>query len=241
MKVTIFNGSPKGEKGNTQVMVEAFAEGAKLAGADVETVFLADKNYKGCIGCFTCWLKTPGKCVFDDDMAELLEKLKSSDLIIFATPLYVDNVSGLMKNFMDRFMPLADPHIETDHNGEARHVINDKLPKIGVISNCGFPEQSHFQVLQLLFRRLARNMNSEVVCEIYRGGGAILKDAPFIIKPLIWKYKRLLIQAGKEVVQKGKISEQLSEKLEKPLFSAAQYIAAANKAFDVELAKNNVN
>ena len=71
-----------------------------------------------------------------------------------------------MKNFMDRFMPLADPHIETDQNGEARHVAHSNPPKVGVISNCGFPEQSHFQVLQLLFRRLARNMASELICEI---------------------------------------------------------------------------
>ncbi len=238
MKVTVFNGSPRGAKGNTQVMVEAFAEGVKSAGAEVETVFLADKNYKGCTGCFTCWLKTPGKCIFDDDMAELLEKLKSSDLIIFATPLYVDNITGLMKNFMDRFMPLADPHIETDQGGEARHVTKRKPPKIGVISNCGFPEQSQFQVLELLFRRLARNMAGELVCEIYRGGGAILKDAPLMLKPVVWNYKRLLTQAGREVVQNGRLSERLKAKLEKPLIPAAQYIAAANKLFDARLSNN---
>jgi len=238
MKITIFNGSPKGTKGNTQVMVEAFAGGAKSAGDEVETVFLADKKFSGCLGCFSCWLKTPGKCILDDDMPEILEKLKSSDLIIFATPLYVDNVSGLMKNFMDRFMPLADPHIETDENGEARHVAHSNPPKIGVISNCGFPEQSHFQVLELLFRRLARNMASELVFEIYRGGGAILKDSPLMLKPVVWNYKRLLTQAGREVVVSGRLSEQLKAKLEKPLIPAAQYIAAANKIFDAELAKN---
>jgi hypothetical protein len=238
MKITIFNGSPRGVKGNTQIMVAAFAEGVKSAGAEVETVLLAEKNYKGCTGCFTCWLKTPGKCIFNDDMAELLEKLKTSDLLIFATPLYVDNVTGLMKNFMDRFMPLADPHIEIDQNGEARHVAHSNPPKIGVISNCGFPEQSHFQVLQLLFRRLARSMSSELVCEIYRGGGAILKGAPLMLKPVVWNYKRLLAQAGREVVVNGRLSEQLKAKLEKPLIPAAQYIAAANKLFDARLAKN---
>ncbi len=238
MKITVFNGSPKAEKGNTQVMVEAFADGAKAAGAEVETVFLSHKKFSGCVGCFACWLKTPGKCIFDDDVPEMLEKIKSSGLVIFATPLYVDNVTGLMKNFMDRLIPIAEPHIETDGSGEARHIIKRKLPKIGVISNCGFPEQSHFQVLHLLFSRIARNAGSEVVCEIYRGGGAILKDAPLILKLVVWKYKNLLHKAGREVVEDGKLSEELKARLEKPLIPAAQYIAAANKIFDAALAKN---
>jgi multimeric flavodoxin WrbA len=237
MKITIFNGSPRGEKGNTQVMVEAFAAGATGAGAEVETIFLADKNYRGCTGCFTCWFKTPGKCIFDDDIAEMLEKMKVSDVLIFATPVYIDNVTGLMKNFMDRLAPLVDPHIETDEGGESRHILRGRSPKIGVISNCGFPEQSQFQVLELLFRRLARNMNSEVVCEIYRSGGGILKDAPLMLKPLVSRYKKLVSRAAREVVEKGRVSDELRAELEKPLISREQYVAAANKIFDAELAK----
>lgn len=232
MKITVFNGSPKGAKGNTQVMVDAFSKGVQSAGTEIETIFLCEKKYSGCTGCLSCWLKTPGKCIFDDDMPELLEKFKSSDMAVFATPLYVDNVTGLMKNFMDRFMPLGDPHFELDENGETRHVTDVKSPKIGVISNCGFPEQSHFQVLRLLFKRLARNFHSEVAFEIYRGGGAILSEAPGLLKLLIMKYTSLVKQAGKEVAQNGKISTELQEKLEKPLISASQYIAAGNKLFD---------
>jgi putative NADPH-quinone reductase len=237
MKITVFNGSSKAEAGNTQFMVDAFGEGATAAGAEIETVFLVKKNYKGCQGCFHCWMKTPGKCIFDDDVAEMLEKFKESDIVVFATPLYVDNVSGLMKNFMDRLIPIADPHIETDENGEAKHVLNHKLPKLGVISNCGFPEQSHFQVLRLLFPRIARNLSTEVAFEIYRGCGAILGNAPMLLKPLLWKYKKMLSQAGREVVENGGISEGLQKELEKPFIPANQYIAAANKIFDAELAK----
>lgn len=237
MKITIFNSSPKAERGNTQAMAEEFSKGAEKAGANVETVFLAKKKINPCTGCFTCWLKTPGKCIFDDDMAELLEKFRQSDIAVFATPLYVDNVSGIMKNFMDRFMPMLDPHIETDHEGEAVHVLSGKMPNIAVISNCGYPEQSHFQVLRLLFKRVARNMRSSIAAEIYRGGGAVLKDTPFLLKPLIWKYNRLLQKAGREVVEKGTLSDELREQLEKPFIPASQYIKAANTFFDQELAK----
>jgi multimeric flavodoxin WrbA len=233
MKIIIFNGSPQAENGNTHFMVEKFTKGAKQGGAEVENVFLAKKDIKPCRGCFSCWIKTPGKCVIKDDMAGLLEKIKDVDIIVFATPLYVDNVTGIMKNFMDRIIPLGDPHIEKDENGESVHVTkSEKRPKLVVISNCGFPEQSHFQVLELLFKRIARNMRTEVVGEIYRGGGAILKDAPLILKPLTMKYSKLLQKAGKEIAENSRLSKETRLELEKPLVSADTYIAAANKYFD---------
>lgn len=233
MKITIFNGSPRAENGNTHVMVEAFMKGARKGGAEVENVFLARKEIKPCRGCFGCWLKTPGECVIKDDMAELLEKFAGSDIVVFATPLYVDNVTGIMKNFMDRLIPGGDPHFEKDEGGECVHIIRtEKRPKLVVISNCGFPEQSHFQVLELLFKRVARNMRTEVIGEIYRGGGAILKDAPLILKPVIRKYKKLLQKAGKEIVENQRLSKETRSKLEKPLIPEERYIAEANEYFD---------
>lgn len=238
MKITLFNGSPKAEKGNTHVMAEEFAQGAVKAGAEVETVFLVRKNIKHCMGCFHCWFTEPGVCVTKDDMRELLVKFASSDIVVFATPLHVDNVTGIMKNFIDRLVPLADPRFEKDENGECRHILRiAKPPKIAVISNCGFPEQSHFQVLKLLFRRMARNLHSEVIAEIYRGGGAILSEAPLLLKPMLWKYKSHLRRAGGEVAGHMKISEATAAGLEAKIVPDKFYIAGANKSFDRVLSK----
>jgi multimeric flavodoxin WrbA len=237
MKITVFNGSPLAEKGNTNVMVEAFLTGAREAGAEVENVFLVRKKIHHCTGCYTCWLKTPGKCAIHDDMEELLPKLYGADIVVFATPVYVDNVTGIMKNFMDRMLPVADPHFEKDAGGECRHKINLKVPKIMVISNCGFPEQSHFQVLKLLFRRIARNMSSEVIAEIYRGGGAILTEKSFSLWFPLQRYTSLLRKAGAEVVENGKISDALQASLEKPIISEEQYIKSADEFFKKELKK----
>jgi multimeric flavodoxin WrbA len=229
MKITAFNGSPRGRKGNTHIMVEEFLNGAREAGAETENIFLVEKEIKHCLGCFQCWTKTPGQCVLKDDMAELLSKFISSDIVVFATPLYVDNVTGIMKNFMDRIVPLADPRFEKDEGGECRHLSRfEKHPRIVVISNCGFPEQSHFQVLKLLFKRVARNMGSEVIAGIYRGGGELLGNPLLILKPLIWKYKQLLRQAGREVVENLKLSAETSAQLEAPIVPEEQYIKGAN-------------
>ncbi|MCK9363675.1 MAG: flavodoxin family protein [Syntrophales bacterium] len=233
MKIVVFNGSPHMGKGNTHVMVEAFLQGAREAGAEVENVFLFRKKIKPCLGCFDCWLKTPGKCVQKDDMEGLLPLFIKADLIVFATPLYVDNVTGIMKTFMDRMIPLTEPYFEKDPQGEYRHRKRyEKIPKIAVISNCGFAEQTHFQVLSLLFKRIARNMHSELIAEIYRGGGEVLKmDIPVLL-PLVEKYKEILKKAGREIATDGKLSENTQAELEKPIVPYDKYMEGANKYWE---------
>jgi FMN-dependent NADH-azoreductase len=225
MRITVFNGSPKAGRGNTHVMAREFLQGAQEAGAEVENVFLDEKEIRPCTGCSACWLETPGQCVHHDDMDELIPKFVSSDVVGFATPVYVDNVTGLMKDFMDRLIPIADPHWEKDENGECRHLMRYEKPrKLVVISNCGFPEQSHFQVLRVLSRRIARNIHCEVIAEIYRGGGALLTVPEPALRPLVEKYKLLLRKAGREVIQNSKLSEETTVQLEKPLLSMENYV-----------------
>ena len=240
MKITAINGSPRGKNGNTFVMVEEFLKGAKSEGAEIDHLLLSDKKIHHCIGCFNCWVKTPGKCVFEDDMTSLIPKM-NSDILVYASPLYVDNITGLLKNFIDRLVPLASPYFEKDKNGECVHRAdeNTQLPKLVVISNCGFPEQSHFQVLHLLFQRMARNMHTDVIAEIYRGEGELLKNKNLLLKPFLYRYKKLLQGAGKEIVKYGKLSDELKNKLAKPIIPEEQYIQSANKHWDKELSKIN--
>lgn len=278
-KIVVFNGSPRKARGNTYFITQALLEGAEEAGATTETVFLYDQEIKPCYGEFHCWLKHPGKCFQKDDVAELYEKVKAADLIIFATPLYADNITAVTKSFIDRVIPLVDPHMDKDGNthydpkdkikgipklalncglfifdphfqkgkpGEYRHRkridTNGKMiqfPKMGVISNCGLPEQSHFEVLKLYFRRLARNLSTEVVAEIYRGGGELLADKSSALQPTIQKYQELLRTAGKELVIRDGFSIETQEQLELPLVPHDLYAALANASFDRALGQND--
>ncbi len=233
MKITVFNGSPRAEKGNTHIMVEEFSRGAKEAGADIENVFLIKKDIRHCRGCFSCWAKTPGRCILADDMEELLQKFITSDIVVFATPVYVDNVTGAMKIFMDRLIPLIDPHMERDGKGETRHRKRfQKYPKIVVISNCGYPEQTHFQVLTLLFERIARNLHSEVIAKIYRGAGGLLSSEHPQLRPVVSNYRELLQKAGKEVAETLELSPRTASQLEMPLISFDGYVEEVNREFD---------
>ena len=239
MKIVVFNSSPKGPKSNTQVIVDAFLAGAAEAGAGTESVFLVSKKIRPCTACTTCWVKTPGRCSINDDMHALREQYLSADVAVFATPLYVDNVSGIMKNFMDRLLPLVDPHFEMKPDGETGHrAVSEHRPGLGVISNCGYPEQSQFQVLSLLIRRMTRNMNVNLAFEIYRGGGGILTISNPMLDPIIDGYKKLVAQAGREFAQTGQISEDTQRKLDQPLAPPQIYIDNVNRMWDKQRAKH---
>ena len=240
MRIVAFNSSPRGEKGNTHVMVREFLAGASEAGAEVENIFLAGKRIDHCRACFVCWVAPPGKCVIEDDMAELRDKFISADVVVMATPLHTDNISGMMKVFMDRMIPIIDPHFEADGSGETRHVKrHEKYPKLVVISSCGFPEQTHFQIISAFFKRLARNMHSEVIGEIYRGAGGLLTADVALLQPILAKYKALLRQAGREIVEHGKLSDETHAELEKPLITPEIYLQHANQMWDRMLAQRD--
>ncbi len=73
MKILSINSSPRdGGQSKTELMLNHLVEGMQEAGADVEVVNLREKKIKYCIGCFTCWTKTPGKCIHKDDMTKEL-------------------------------------------------------------------------------------------------------------------------------------------------------------------------
>ncbi len=240
MKITVFNGSPWGQTGHTHIMAEEFGQGIVQAGAKFQNFLLATKKIQPCNECGSCFFKTPGKCILKDDMSELISRFMDSDTVVFATPVFIDNVTTLMKTFIDRLMPVLEPHYEKDPNGEYRRRKRyKKYPKFVVISSCAMPEQSNFQVLRLYFRRMARTMHTEVVGEIYlsAAGLLLLSEKELRFKSMVTKYKELLRAAGKELVETGRIGPDMTGRLEQPLIDSDEYVEYANKMWDQLLAE----
>lgn len=103
MKILAIMGSPKG-KGSGYKVVRMVEERMRQKGdVDIEYVFLKDANIQPCKGCFLCVTRGEGKCPLKDDRAALEQKLLAADGVILSSPAYVENVSWLMKNFIDRF------------------------------------------------------------------------------------------------------------------------------------------
>lgn len=233
MKITVFNGSPKGESSNTNVMVTAFLNGAESAGGETENIFLAAKEINHCKACSQCKVSN-GKCVITDDMGELITKYVQSDVVVLATPLHIDNVSGMLKVFMDRTFCIGNLMFEKDENGEYRGGIskffkNGNPPKIVVISSCGYPQRSNFQVISLLMKRVARSFQMEVIAEIYAAQGGLLKAANKELEPIITEYKSLLHRAGQEVVKSMKISGETQRLLDRNFVPEDIYVENCNR------------
>ena len=213
MKIVVINGSHKGKSSNTNIMVTSFLKGAREAGAETANIFLAEKQIKYCKACKACWFNTPGQCVIDDDMSDILSLMEGADVRILATPLYVDHISGMLKVFMDRMIVEISPYWEKDECGECRHLPAIAPPKLMMIANCGYPENSQFQVISHWIKRVARNMNTGVIGEIYASQGALLNGQVEELRPIISNYLQALEVAGKEIATDMKLSEETKKLL----------------------------
>ena len=103
MQVLIFQGSPR-KKGNTEVLLNAVGAGIRAGGGDYETIRLYDLRIQPCIGCGGC--DKTGKCVLEDDMSGLYEKIIAAKRVIIASPIYFYNVTAQAKAFIDRTQAL---------------------------------------------------------------------------------------------------------------------------------------
>lgn len=99
MKVIIINGSPR-EYGVTAEALHIIENNLIIEGIDVEFYNLSEINMSHCIGCCSCY-KT-GHCCINDDAEKLSLKISEADGLVLGSPTYASNVSGLMKDFIDR-------------------------------------------------------------------------------------------------------------------------------------------
>ena len=101
-KVLVVSGSPR-KGGNSDTLCDQFIKGAQEAGHQVEKIFLGEKNIHYCTGCGVC--NQTHACVLQDDMAPLLEKMLTAEVIVLASPVYFYTIDGQMKTFIDRCVP----------------------------------------------------------------------------------------------------------------------------------------
>ncbi|MBS3740680.1 MAG: flavodoxin family protein [Candidatus Cloacimonetes bacterium] len=101
MKIVVIFGSPR--KKNSYLVTKQFeTEMKKLADFEFEYIFLKQADIKQCIGCHNCLFYGEEKCPFPDVRENILQKLLTADGLIFVSPVYVAQVTAIMKNFIDR-------------------------------------------------------------------------------------------------------------------------------------------
>lgn len=104
MKKVLIVSSSLRKDSNSQLLAEELKRGAADAGNQAELISLAGKKISFCTGCLSC--QKTLRCAIRDDAAEIAEKAKGADVLVFATPIYYYEMSGQLKTLLDRCNPL---------------------------------------------------------------------------------------------------------------------------------------
>ena len=110
MKVIGFSGSPR-KDANTDRLVQHVLAGAQGAGAEIAFFRPADLSIKGCVSCYYC--KTHDTCSTKDDMQKLYKEIHSADAVVIGFPVYMGQMTGQTKIFVDRLLPLLNADFTT--------------------------------------------------------------------------------------------------------------------------------
>lgn len=231
MKILVLNGSPKGEKSNTMHLTKAFLEGMEeIVEPDTEILPVYKMNIKPCIGCFSCWSKTPGKCCIQDDMASVIEKILAADLIIWSFPLYYFNMPSQLKAVMDRQLPMNLPFmVKGSENGShpSRYDMSGK--RFVFISTCGFyTPKGNYISLNLQLDRLLGKGNYET---LYCGEGELFRVPE--LRTRTDAYLQSVKAAGKEYASGG-ITAETKEKLGELLYPRDVFEQMADASWGIE-------
>lgn len=105
-RIVSIMGSPH-SKGNLAISLDCLLTAEKNKGTNCLTYELAKMQIRPCLGCRKC-IENGGNCVLNDDAKLIMEEIKSADVVILATPIYINQMSGPMKNFLDRMYPLTN-------------------------------------------------------------------------------------------------------------------------------------
>jgi multimeric flavodoxin WrbA len=215
MRVLALNSSARtGGDSKTEIMLNALVEGMRSAGAEVEVVNLKDKKIRVCSGCYTCWTKTPGKCIHQDDMTkELFPKWLDSDLCILATPLFHHTVNATMKAFIERTLPVAEPYLIMEDDRWSHPLRYENIPGVAFLSVAGFPAMSAFGALQHYINFLFGYREGRLWAELYRPGVEILPYAGERRDDILDATR----QAGRELVQTKSVRPETKARIEQPI------------------------
>jgi len=179
-----------------------------------------------CTGCFSCWTKTPGVCVQDDDFQQILNAYKQADYFLLATPLYVFDFPATVKNVIDRLFIIFEPAQVKSSRGATEHPKRfDCHPKSVLISSCGFPEIEKFDILRKHFRKICDEAD-------WIWSGEILIPAAGIanVPKLFDRKYELIRKAGAELID-GQISKETMDGISAPVMPAEDYRKMATASF----------
>ena len=178
MKAVFLKGSPAaGQDPLSNRAAAAVMAQMKARDWQVKAFALASMDIKPCRGCFSCWVKTPGRCVIaGDDQEPILRAWAEADLIAFLTPVTFGGYAPELKKAMDRIIPVLLPFF-MNIRGETHHP--QRYPRRRRLLAIGTQKQSDAEsegVFRCLVGRNALNMGDAEATTLVFSGDASLAD-----------------------------------------------------------------
>lgn len=160
MKVLILNGNPKEGYAEFDSYLNIFSDTLEIKNNQAKVIMLRSMELHDCIGCYSCWLKTPGICCFKDGMEDILKEFLSADIVVLASPIIMSFVSSLLKRVNDRLLPLGHPFLMLNEDRMVHVPRYSHYPKIALLLDS--PEESS-------------DTSSELIKKVYENSSRGLK------------------------------------------------------------------
>ena len=215
----VLNGSPKRDRSNTLKITEAFVRGFPI-GTEVNLLNVYDLDIKYCVGCFSCWSKTPGECVFKDGMQEVYKQIERCDVIIESFPLYFFGMPSQFKAMTDRCLPYMLPYMGNlveDGHSSFHELRDEKMHKksLVVISTCGYVEAKP------MFPALLKQY--DLICGEGNYTAILCPEGELFIAEKAERqrsgYLRDIEKAGGEYAKNRELSPETMDRISKPILS----------------------
>lgn len=145
--ILVFNGSTR-DQGNTDTLVEKYIEGLEYSGLSIQYFRLKNMNIGNCVGCCKCI--TGEICGQEDDMTKIRGMIEKCEALVFASPIYWCEITGLMKTFLDRFYFYHHPNTAGRIAGKKGIIITT----MGEFQNIGYETE----ILNEFYRRMFKSL-----------------------------------------------------------------------------------
>lgn len=210
MKLLVINASHRGEQGRTHFLINRLFLGATGAGADYKVVTLARLKINRCLGCRQCQTqKHHLQCIQKDDVQQVFDKMAAADVLVYATPVYLYTMTGLLKTFLDRIFGICDiADAQVSRSGLLHHHVNEAVCRkpFVTLAVCGNVEVETTKNVLGYFRTYAKFMDAPRVGTLVRNAANYLGERPPDMEnPRVRAVCAAYEQAGRELATLGRI------------------------------------
>ena len=190
---------------------------------EIRTIHVIDRHIEYCCGSLAC-MRNGGVCRHHDDMRAILEGILSSDLLVFSFPLYCYGIPAVLKNLIDRTLPLSSIAMQKV-DGRYEHVGQADFAHLRylMICGCGFPNSAHnFEPAVAQFQLMFRS-NHTIITVPESPMFNVPWAAPVTVPRLA-----LVESAGAAYAREGALSPALTEEIASPMIPHEEYARIVN-------------